>query len=393
MNEIEFSLLSISSQNQSLKELLKGFEERYFSHVRINQMNWESAWSDMMGGAGRSIMPGVAEVGSTWVPDLARMDALSPIPSPLMDQLGGEQDYLPQLWKSCFSYNKPQMRAIPWISGSRVIYYRRDLLHKAGINPDRAFANPDAMLQTVIQLHESGIARPWITSNVTSLNSLHLISSWLWAGGGDFISENGQNLLFAEPGAIESMAAFFEMGRYMGNTSQEYSYQDAIDLFWRGDAAITMDGTWRYDIDQSSANPDVLENLGVSLPPGPAFVGGSNLVVWENNPAGDIAAWDLLQFLSEPESLLTIFKLTGLTPAKLSLLNLDEVRSRPFGAVFNQAIETGRALPNHCFSGMVEDMLQYAFGLVWADVMKYPYMDARDILAEHLLPLKEPWMA
>jgi hypothetical protein len=42
---------------------------------------------------------------------------------------------------------------------------------------------------------------------------------------------------------------------------------------------------------------------------------------------------------------------------------------------------------------MVEDMLQYAFGLVWADVIKYPYMDTRDILAEHLLPLKEPWMA
>jgi ABC-type glycerol-3-phosphate transport system substrate-binding protein len=387
------SLLSVSSQDSSVKELLKGFEQRHSASVTINQMNWESAWSDMMGGTRRSILPGVAEVGTTWVPDLVRVDALSPIPFRLTEELGGEKDYPPHLWKSCFSYNKLHMRAIPWISGSRVIYYRRDLLHKAGVNPDRAFANPTAMLDAVIQLYDAGIAHPWITSNVTSLNSLHLISSWLWAGGGDFISEDGQKLLFAEPGALESMAAFFEMGRYMGGKAQEYSYNQAVDLFWGGNAAITMDGTWRYDAQQASANPDVLDNLGVALPPGPAFVGGSNLVVWTNDTAKNDAAWDLLQFLSEPESLLTIFKLTGLTPAKLSLLNLDEVRERPFGTIFNQAIETGRSLPNHSFSGMVEDMLQYAFGLVWADLLKCPEIDSRDILAEHLLPLKEPWMA
>lgn len=389
--EIELSLLSINSQHSFMKELLHQFEERTSYKMRMNYQNWESAWLEMMAGNRRSAFPGVAEVGTTWVPDLSRVGASRPVPLALAEKLGGEQDYLPQLWKSCFSFNKPQMRAVPWISGSRVIYYRHDLLEKAGINPYTAFHTPESMLETVINLDNAGIAHPWITSNVPSLNSLHLISTWIWAGGGDFISEDGSRLLFAEPGAIESMAAFFEMGRYMGR--EQYTYNDAIDLFWRGDAAITMDGTWTYDAQKGRANHDVLENLGVALAPGPAFVGGSNLVVWENHANNQDVAWELLSFLSEPEVVLSIFKMTGLTPARLSLLNLNELRAREFGAQFNRALETGRSLPNHCFSGMVEDMLQYAFGLVWADILKYPYMDTRDILAEHLLPLKEPWMA
>jgi ABC-type glycerol-3-phosphate transport system substrate-binding protein len=145
-------------------------------------------------------------------------------------------------------------------------------------------------------------------------------------------------------------------------------------------------------VQKATANPEVLDNLGVALAPGPAFVGGSNLVVWSDTPDKDIA-WDFLEFLCEPDFVLTMFRLTGLTPARLSLLNSCEVRTRDFGPIFDRAVETGRSLPNHCFSGMVEDMLQYAFGLVWADVLKYPDMDPRDILMEHLTPLKEPWMA
>ncbi len=392
MTDIELSLLSITSRHNHIEKLIRMFEERQPSHVKMNYNNWESAWTDMMGGKGRSALPTIAEVGTTWVPDLARVNALKPIPPALTEKLGGKNDYLPQLWKSCFAFGKPKMWAVPWISGSRVIYYRRDLLARADVDPDIAFANPQAMLDAVTHLREAGVVHPWITSNVTSLNSLHLISTWIWAGGGDFTSEDGHHLLFAEPGAIENMAAFFQMGRYMGDRPQEYSYENAIDLFWRGDAAITMDGTWRYDTEKATANPEVLDNLGVALAPGPAFVGGSNLVVWADTVDQD-AVWDFLLFLSEPDFVLTVFNLTGLAPARFSLLDSCEVRTRAFGSIFNQAMETGRSLPNHCFSGMVEDMLQYAFGLIWADVLKYPNMDPRDILNEHLIPLREPWIA
>ena len=387
MVDTELSLLSTASRRNNVESLLKTFEKRGFSHVNVSFKNWDSAWSDMMTTGKRSALPSVSEVGTSWVPDLARMDALEAVPPALMGAVGGEKDYVSQSWKSCFLSGKSQMWAVPWVCGSRVLYYRQDLLSRANINPDTAFASPNAMLDAVINLREAGVARPWITSNVTSLNTLHLISTWIWAAGGDFISPDGRRLLFAEPQVIDSMATFFRMGRYMG-PPQEYSYENAIELFWRGDAAITMDGTWIYDAQKATANLEVLDNLGVALAPGPAWVGGSNLAVLESARDRE-TAWDLLLFLAEPDSVLTMFKLTGLAPAKLSLLNSREVLQRAFGPILNRAMETGRSPQNHRFSGMIEDNLHYAFGLVWAEMLKSPNKNPREILVNYLVPLKE----
>ena len=52
-------------------------------------------------------------------------------------------------------------------------------------------------------------------------------------------------------------------------------------------------------------------------------------------------------------------------------------------------METGRSFSNHRFSGVVEDNLHYAFGLVWADVLKSPNLNPRDALRNYIIPLKD----
>ncbi len=386
--QLELSLMGSSTRLDEVRSLLRGFEERKSQHVNLTYQGWDSAWSGMVRDSIHGVAPSVSEVGTSWVPDLVGMNALYPLPVSVVRKLGSIEDYVPQSWKSCFLVGNPQMWAVPWVSGARVIYYRKDHLAKAGVDPQKAFVNPQAMLDTVLQLHQAGIARPWITSTVASLNTIHLIATWIWAVGGNLISEDGRRLLFAEKEAIDSMATFFTMGQYMGPESQEYSYESAIDLFWRGDAAVTMDGSWIYDMQKATANPQVLENLGVALAPGPAYVGGSNLVIWTNT-VEKAAAADLLLFMAEPESVLEICRVTGLTPSRRDLLNSPEIAGRAFGKVMNEAIETGRAMSNQMYSGLLEDKLHYTFGNIWIDVLKSSYANLHEIIARHLLPLKE----
>ncbi len=387
--ELKLSLMGDPTRLADVQDLLSGFERRASLRVQVHYQSWDGAWSGLVRGSLHGVAPTVSEIGTSWVPDLVGMNALSPLPASVVKELGGQQDYVSQSWKSCFLFGNPQMWSVPWVSGARVIYYRKDLLARAGLDPETAFASPDAMLNSVRQLSEAGIARPWITSTVASLNTFHLISSWIWAAGGDYISEDGRQLLFAEPKAIDGMAAFFALGRSMGpDPQEEYSYERAIDLFWKGQAAATLDGTWIYETQKPDASPEVLENLGVALAPGPAYVGGSNLVIWTNSENKDAAA-KLMLFMSEPESVITMAGVTGLAPARRSLLNSPEVVARDFGEVMNKAIETGRALPNQMFSAMLEDKLRYAFGNIWVDVMKSPDGDLREMIAGHLLPLKE----
>lgn len=388
--ELELSLMGSASHLEEVQNLLKAFEERKSTRVKVAYQSWDSAWSGMVRNSIHGVSPSVSEVGTSWVPDLVGMNALHPLPAAVIRKLGESREYVPQCWKSCFLFGNPQMWSVPWISGARVIYYRKDLLARAGIDPQVAFANSQAMLAAVARLHANGVTRPWITSTVASLNTIHLIATWIWAAGGDLISEDGRRLLFAEKEAMDSMALFFAMGRMMGPEPQGYgyTYDTAIDLFWKGDAAITMDGSWIYDALKGVAAPQVLENLGVALPPGPSYVGGSNLVIWTNT-TDKAAAADLLLFMSEPESILAMSKMTGLAPARLDLLNSPEITGRDFGAVMSKAIETGRAMPNQMYSGMLEDKLHYTFGNIWTDVLKVPDGDIGEILARHLLPLKE----
>jgi hypothetical protein len=52
-------------------------------------------------------------------------------------------------------------------------------------------------------------------------------------------------------------------------------------------------------------------------------------------------------------------------------------------------METGHSPQNHRFSGMIEENLHYAFGLVWAEMLKSPNKNPREILVNYLVPLKE----
>jgi multiple sugar transport system substrate-binding protein len=386
--ELELSLMGNPAKVTDVQNLLAGFEQRRSLRVKVNYQGWDSAWSGLVRNSIHGSAPTVSEIGTSWVPDLVGMNALYPLPISVIKAVGNESDYVPQSWKSCFLIGDLQMWSLPWISGARVIYYRKDLLAKAELNPDTAFHSPEAMLDSVRQLQKAGITRPWITSTAASLNTFHLISSWIWAAGGDYISEDGRRLLFTEDKAIDGMAAFFALGNHMEPGLQECSYDAAIDMFWRGDAAITMDGGWVYETQKLEANPEVLENLGVALPPGPSYAGGSNLVIWTNTKDKG-AAEELLLFMTEPESVMTMARVTGLFPARRSLLNAPEVIGRDFGKVMGQAIDTGRALPSHVFSAMLEDKLRYTFGNIWADVLKSPGGDLREMIAGHLFPLKE----
>jgi multiple sugar transport system substrate-binding protein len=390
MLEIELSLMgpSIPVIKEGLQQLMKRFEERGRFRVHIENMEWETAWVQMVRSSIYGKCPSVSEVGTSWVSDLVGMNALYPIPDSITRGLGGGTAFVPQTWRSCFLVNNPQMWSVPWVTGARVIYYRKDLLKNAGVNPEWAFLSPANLLIALAELKSSGIDYPLTIPTTISVNTMHYISTWVWASGGDFISNDGQKILFTEKEALDGMADYFALGRYLGDESQQRSYEKAIQMFWQGEAAVTIDGTWIHQGQKPGANPLVLENLGIAHLPGPSFVGGSNLIVWTNTVDKE-GAIELLKFMMDPEVILIVFRNTGLVPARKDLLNLPEVAEREFSKEFNQAIETGRSWPNCPFSGMLEDKMHGALGQIWSEVLSSPDASIHNILQKYLVPLEQ----
>ena len=60
-----------------------------------------------------------------------------------MKMIGGEKDFVPANWKAGVTLNtsdgSPIVWGVPWSTDVRLIFYRRDFLEQANIDPAQAF--------------------------------------------------------------------------------------------------------------------------------------------------------------------------------------------------------------------------------------------------------------
>src|SRR5262245_22237299 len=135
--EIEFSVMPESADQ--IQPLLDQFEAEHHIHVRLRLLTWDTAWSDLVKAALYRDNVDVSEVGSTWLGDLIGMDALYPLSSKEIALLGKETAFLPEAWRGGAPALDSQQWGIPWLVGTRLLHYRRNLLARAGIDEQTAF--------------------------------------------------------------------------------------------------------------------------------------------------------------------------------------------------------------------------------------------------------------
>jgi multiple sugar transport system substrate-binding protein len=126
--------------------------------------------------------------------------------------------------------------------------------------------------------------------------------------------------------------------------------------------------------------------LGVALPPGPSFVGGSHLVIWKHSTRNR-EAFELIQFLSRPAVQVAHSQNVGLLPARLDALASPPFSSNPLWQLATRALRTGRSFPVTRSWGLMEDRLTTGFAAIWADLLANPALDLQAAIAQRMEPL------
>jgi len=197
MEELELSLLAHGPDAAGvLRPWLDRFGAENRVHVEANVFEWEEAWPELVKVALYGHGASVSEMGSTWVGSLIAMNVLTPFRPRELNNLGGASAFLPSVWQPVLGAGQGSIWALPWLAYTRLIYYRRDLLDKAGIDERSAFESPKQLAQTLERLSESGVAVPWCVPTRHSRDTLHNIASWIWNAGGEFVSADGKYILF-----------------------------------------------------------------------------------------------------------------------------------------------------------------------------------------------------
>src|SRR5512142_793527 len=321
---MELNFLTIADVPEDLnplRGLLASFEREKQIQILLRRVGWERAWQTLLMDAVEGKGPHVSQIGSTWVATMAMLDALRSFDKDEISTMGGSSCYLPSAWESVSVTGHSEVWAIPWSIYTFVLYYRRDMLEKAGVDPATAFITPKALCDTFMKLVRNKIA-PWAFPSLNPYADLvHIASSWARANGGDFMSVHGNEPLFAKTKASEGLMDFFELFPFIPLALRGLSIEACTNAFARGDVAVMIGGVEVGNelMESPYASQEMRENVAMTTLPGVPWIGGDHLVIWKNiltDPEREKSALDLVTFLGNRETQIQFFNLENILPAR-----------------------------------------------------------------------------
>jgi multiple sugar transport system substrate-binding protein len=232
-----------------------------------------------------------------------------------------------------------QVLSVPWVSDTRVLFYRTDILAEAG------FTDPPGTWE---ELKEYGAALAGRGEGQFG----YYIPQWdaplpiqfTWQAGGDVVDANG-TVSFDSPEFRK--AAEFYLRFYADGVVPTASDFDQTLGFISGAAPMLISGPYLAKAITDQA-PELDGKWGVATLPrdeaGTALFAGSNLGVFKESTKID-AAVKLLDFLAEPSTQLRWYELNGELPTVKAALENQTLAGDPTVAVYVEQLADARLLP------------------------------------------------
>jgi multiple sugar transport system substrate-binding protein len=388
---VELKFLAWSRTRESLaaiKAALTEFSSRHAgAQVSVTAPDPQDMWSEIRKAAIYAQGADLAEVGSTQIASLVGMDSLRQFSAAETASFDGQQAFANSAWQAGFLSNEHGVWGIPWTTDSRVIFYRRDLLAQAGIDPQTAFQTVAQIEQTLQALQAGKAAIPFATATASPQVLPSFSASWIWEAGGDFIHPGGHEVAFNSPEAQLGLRNYFNLKKYFAPAARNLDTSATERLFCAGEVAVTYAGTWLVNAINGIGVDAVRENFGVVLPPGIPFVGGTHLVVFKNTHQTDLAL-DLLHFLSSAETLTKYPQLIVL-PARLKIVDSELLGDSAAHQVLNGALRRGRSFPAIPLWGLIEERFGNMLAQIWNQLDAQPEANLEQVIADSVNPLAE----
>ena len=203
---------------------------------------------------------------------------------------------------------KGKVVGVPLITEQEVLYYRKDLLKKAGI------AQPPATLDELkadaqkVAAQNPGVAG--FVARTAKSAAVTQYSSFLYSFGGDFADDSGKATVDSDA-AKKAYAFYGGLIKDSGpkNVSTDMSWPEAMAIFTQGKAAFYTEADSLYKNATDPAKSKVSDTVGFApFPAGPAGSKPYNVPSWAlgiNDASKNKAnAWKFIQWATSKEQVL-----------------------------------------------------------------------------------------
>lgn len=319
--------------------LVRSFEQEHPGvRIQVQQIPWSAAHEKLLTAIVGRATPDVAQMGNTWIPEMVTLGALAPVASRLADS-----SYFPGIVAT--NVVNDTLFGLPWYVDTRVLFYRKDILARAGYPamPDTWSGWRDAMvaIKRTAGPGQYAIFLPvneWPPQAILGLQQ-----------GSPLIDSRGFGA-FRQPAfarAFDFLLSLYRDGLAAPVTSNDIAnlYQE----FARGTFAMYISGPWNLGEFRRRLPPELQNSWGTAPLPGPSgpasgvsLAGGSSLVVFRASPRRELAL-QLLEYLSRPAQQARFYHLTGDLPARREAWADSSLAGDREADAFR--VQLGRAVP------------------------------------------------
>ena len=394
MTTIDFSIIpDAESDFQTALELMSAFKRETGVDVNLKRLEWGDAWSHLIGIATQGHGADVSHVGSTWVSSLMTMNALRPIPTHLVNKIGGEQAFVHSTWSSVISEEDRNVYGIPLSAYVYIVAYRKDLLEKARLGGNSAFATPHALEETVQRLADLGeVENAWLMPIVPPpFNDLvHMAASWVWSSGGHIMDNRGRQVLFNSPAALAGLQSYLRLMRRMPN--REYLGADeCMAELLQGKAAAVITDARALNTAIRNQTPGI-ETIGAASLMSIPWSGGGSIVIWRHTygyPDKLEASYKLAEFLARKSTMLELANRSNTLPSRTDALDELFPPEHALRPVMLQLISTGRSYRPIALWHRIEHQFGLVLGAVARQIMDNPSINSDETVARAMNLLAE----
>lgn len=322
--------------------LKKTFEEdNPGSTLTIEQQEWDGLVEKLTTAlSSESETPDVVEIGNTQAPTFTSAGAFAPLTDEL-DDLGGD-DLLPGFVEGATVDGETY--AVPYYAGSKYIFYRKDLLEKAGLEVPTTL---DEFVETAIALKKDNPKPANFSGFWFPGQDWRNGAAFVWSAGGDLAVEDGGEWsgTLASPESVAGLEMAQQLFTEASGAPKDGNEADPWTPFCAGEVGMMSTPGWVKGLldDPETGCPDGhAKQVGVfALPgpdgePAPVLLGGSDIAIAAKSAHQDLAQEAVELMLSDDYQ--TLMAEAGLTPARTSLAPLlgdDEYAEATVAAASN----------------------------------------------------------
>ncbi|MEZ0397272.1 MAG: extracellular solute-binding protein [Anaerolineales bacterium] len=397
MIEIEMSCIPDAEVDfQTLSELAAQFERQSGVRVHLYRMTWGTAWAEFVTIASHGKGPDLSHLGGSWVSSLATMNALRAFHPPEIEAMGGAQAFSPPTWASTRLVGDERIWALPWTGYVYLVCYHRDLLQGAGLDPAQAFGSRRALTATTEQLRQAGLESPVVIPYVPPpyTDLVHMAASCIWSAGGEFVDEEGRQVLLDLPPALDGLTDWLNFYRLVPPAYVHLTQEECLNLFLQRRAAVlVIDNRFiATNLIRGQGLVKGLETVAFAPLTETPWFGGGDFVIWQHTqgyPDRERAAVEFIQFLVSKEAQLMWAERVGSMPARLEALHQAYPAGHPLQAAVLQAVQQGRDYLNVPLWRRLEFQIAQTLGALLQEAHENRGTPARFLIERRILPLVE----